>query len=378
MFSYNNNTEIYLYDKRFYLASCVSNAVCFQITKFIVPPMSFLMDCFTILFCGLLIENICRTLLKQQYRNRYVLKIIVGMCVISSSVYYSNREYIIFLPVLMCLLYLNVNTILKSRTISILSIPFALVSIAKIYISEHYHSLEYLGVIFVFSSIVFLSMLLFKSNKSQFELNEQKAELFKNVNKSMNQLRRHDVRNELMKMMILAKAKYRNDIELFMDALQQFTTSINELIDDKIYDSHYEVDIDSLISTMNHITSHKCIVFNYKKEDSVPLLSNKNFLYSTIKNFVENSCEAAMNKGIVANVTLTKTENKIIIEDDCGGFDVNKIIEGYTSKNEKNLHGVFLKTITNPFIKNMFGFEVRIERVDNGTKVTLIFEEVLI
>jgi hypothetical protein len=221
-------------------------------------------------------------------------------------------------------------------------------------------------------------MFLFKSNKSQFELNEQKAELFKNVNKSMNQLRRHDVRNELMKMMILAKAKYRNDIELFMDTLQQFTTSINELIDDKIYDSHYEVDIDSLISTMNHITSHKCIVFNYKKEDSVPLLSNKNFLYSTIKNFVENSCEAAMNKGIVANVTLTKTENKIIIEDDCGGFDVNKIIEGYTSKNEKNLHGVFLKTITNPFIKNMFGFEVRIERVDNGTKVTLIFEEVLI
>lgn len=378
MFSYNNNTEIYLYDKRFYLASCFSNAVCFQITKFIIPQMELMMDVFTILFIILLLENAFRHLLKQQYINRYVLKIVVGMCVISTSVYYSSREYIIFLPVLMCLLYLNVNTILKSKTISFLSFPFALVSFGKIFITEKYQSFEYIGVIFIFSTIVILSMLLFKSNKSQFELNEQKAELFKNVNKSMNQLRRHDVRNELMKMMILAKSKYRNDVELFMDTLQSFTTSINELIDDKIYDSHFEVDIDSIISTMNHITSHKSINFKYIKEDSVPLLSNKNFLYSTIKNFVENCCEAAMNKGIVADVVVTKTENKIIIEDSCGGFDVNKIIEGYTSKNEKNLHGVFLKTITNPFIKNMFGFEVKIERVCNGTKVSLIFQEVAI
>jgi hypothetical protein len=107
---------------------------------------------------------------------------------------------------------------------------------------------------------------------------------------------------------------------------------------------------------------------DYVELDDSTFYTNKNILYSTIKNFLENSIEANSNCFVV----VIKEKDRITIIDDCGGFDL-ETMKGKTTKEKKNLHGIFLKTITDPSIKNLFNFEVKIDRMDNGTRVKIVF-----
>jgi hypothetical protein len=72
-------------------------------------------------------------------------------------------------------------------------------------------------------------------------------------------------------------------------------------------------------------------------------------------------------------ILLVDDEESIV--DNCGGFDVNKIALGVSRKSGE-VHGVFLRTITDPSMQKMFGFKVSICSMGDGTRIVIEFNQV--
>jgi hypothetical protein len=327
------------------------------------------------LMLAMLIEfEVHKPFTRQQYNIRYVIQMFAGMVVIVLGVVYIERDYILYLPILMGMVYMNVNTIIKNKFIQYVSLAMMFVPAVKVISTKPQNMFEYLCVIFVFMSVSLLSSTLFRTNKETLEEAENVSTMMRGVHKLITHLTRHDVRNELQKMQILGTPTYRKNTALFLDTMYKYQASIEKLVDNNIFDDRSDIDVSALLEALSHVTSSKSVIFSYVCEDDSPVVSGRNMLYSTLKNVIENSIEAANRKGITGQVVVVKSKNKITCTDNCGGFNTSSIAQGRTSKNTgtKN-HGVFLYTITNPAIKALFGFSAHVSCIDNGTRVELIF-----
>ncbi len=377
MFGYNKHTELNLFSKKFYLLSCFLNLVSFIFSFFTIPVFGgHIALAGFVLFTFMILEAANPgDFTREQYVNRYVLKILFGMTVVSTSTFYIVKDYILFIPVLLGLLYLNVNTILQSKFINWV-VPFFMgIPVVKIYVSGNYDLVEYTSLIVLFIGTSLLTSILFKTNKYGIEENERRGKMIKQIYKLMNHLTVHDVRNELQKMHILALDKNRKNTPLFLKMLNDFTENIDKIVDNKLFESSEPIDVKELMESMSHIIRRGDVCFFPSFVDNFPIYSNKNILFSTLKNFMENSIESARRKDITCQIHFIKNGNQITLVDNCGGFEVNRIKFGNTEKDDKEKHGIFLKTIIDPSIKNLFGFEVNIIRIETGTKVVLTFQD---
>ena len=358
--------NINLYNKKFYTLSCLSNISSYIFTYFLAKEVGYVAIVFGTIQLLFVSEIGLKHFTKEMYNHRYIVTIVSGMVMITFSMFDINKDYVLFLPIMLGFMYLSVNNFIMSKIVKVCSIIFMLTPIAKVFVSKNYSFVEYFGVLSIFTFFIYVTNKLFVNNYKNVKELEQKAEEIKSIFKLMSHLTIHDINNELQKMQILATKKYRNDPELFVDTLSDFTNSLMSLSNMDIFDNFEDIYVASLISNMNHVTNKASI--DYVELDDSTFYTNKNILYSTIKNFLENSIEANSNCFVV----VIKEKDRITIIDDCGGFDL-ETMKGKTTKEKKNLHGIFLKTITDPSIKNLFNFEVKIDRMDNGTRVKIVF-----
>lgn len=380
LFGFDRNSVRTLYAPRFYGLSCLMNMVCMGSAFALVPqPDSSLAAAGFLQAAFLLAEGVLRRgkIPIEALRRRYLAKIFAGMLVIGVSVFLIDRDYIIYIPVVMGMLYLNVNTILRSTVLHYLSIGFSMLSIVKAVLLHHgtgRETAEYaaMSVLLVASSM--LSLELFRSNKREYEENERQTSALMAVSKMLNQLLLHDVNNALTSIFIVAGEKYRSDKVLFMEELERRVDVVKELIDSRIWDHQDAVDVGEVLDQMTVLLAGPRVAIRTEIVDSRRVVTSRNMLYSILRNLLENSMEAASRADQDCCIRVRKVGRSVAIEDDCGGFDVEAIRSGRTSKPGARGHGVFLSTITSPVIQVAFGFNVDVSRTRDGTRVELIFD----
>lgn len=385
MFICTKDSKLNMNTKGFFIVSCISNIICHVLSALITHKLLILASIFSLVSVVFLVESIIKKEYSDKdYVNRYVIKIILGMIMISFSVFNIQKDYVLYVPILMTIMYLTVNNILRSKLVSTSIYLFMLSPFIKISSYENTRKFEYFAVLFAFSAISYLSVLLFHANKTRIEEIENanelmqktleetiaKADSIKSIHRMMHYLTCHDIRNELTNMTCLQQSKYRKDIDLFQEVMYKYINSINTLVDTNIFDNHEEIKICELVGNMNHVTNRGIVDFYYNRVEPTKIISNKNFVYSTIKNFIENSVEAATKLPGKRSVRISQYKNVVSIEDTCGGFDPKT---AKSTKFDTKNHGIFLKTITDPSIKYLFNFEVSINRTEYGTRVDIIF-----
>lgn len=374
MIAISGYTKVNLYSKLFFRVSCIANILSYIFTFTIVSGTRLASIAMGLIMVYMLVESYIVEYSHESYNSRYASKIVMGIVLIALSVVYVDRDYILFLPIIMGLLYLNVNSIIKSKFVNYMLSIFVVVPIVKIYMFSNYNKYEYIGVLVTFMFLITMSNMLFRLNSEKLFEVENRAETTKEIVRLMNHLVVHNVRNELQNMQILCKAKYRNDIDLFIDTMHEYQQSISRLVDSDIFDNFESIDVKEIINGMNHIIGKNLVDFDYTEKDNTEIATNKNVLYSTIKNFIENSIEASRKFKDKKSILIVKEGKTIKITDSCGGFDVSNIKVGSTTKSvDKRYHGVFLKTITDESICKLFGFAVTIKKIDDGTEIEIKF-----
>lgn len=306
----------------------------------------------------------------SQYNARYVSTVFLIIASVELGMFTSDREYFLTIPFIIAIVFGSMNSIFKSKILSKINILFMMSPLVKI--SMTYYDFEHLAVFSCISVMCIISLVLLGSTKEKIEKeSELKAEFVKQVFKLCSNLTNHDLRNELSSMMVLSSKKYRENLPLFLNKFNECTSNILDHVSFNVFDNN-PVNISDIISRMNHITNNDCIKFIYEAEDDINVFGNYNLIFSIIKNFIENAIEAAKNNGIMANIGVIKYGNTIEIIDDCGGFDVDKIMIGNSTKIGEG-HGVFLSTMLDPSIQKMFGISVKILNINNGTRVIIKF-----
>ena len=97
--------------------------------------------------------------------------------------------------------------------------------------------------------------------------------------------------------------------------------------------------------------------------DRKPIVSNRNFVYSVLKNIIDNCIQKSIKNGSGGDVILIKKENCFILRDECGLEVSDKF---------KN----FLEVIEDEMVKNMFGYDIKIDTLNNGYEYKISFERV--
>ncbi len=365
-----------LFSKQFFVTSCSGAMLMLAFTYSVVPVVGPALAFFSsTVFVYLIVERIVRkryTL--EMYASRYEVTMMIEVIVVSVALFYVESDYVLFIPIILGIVYLNVNAIMKSRRVYWFTMPFMLLPVVKIVMFKTDRTLEYASVIVLFILTVFISELLFRSTAQAVAESERRREMMHTVFKLMNHLTSHDVRNLCQRMLILNLEKYRNDPELFEETLDGFVEKLGILTDPKYYEAQVQVDIKALVESMSHVVQSPYITIKLCLE--VPSFScNKNMLYSTVMNLIENSVEAATRRCRNSVIEISTVGDELTLEDNCGGFDVSGIQRGTTSKPNGIRHGVFLRTITDPALDGVFGFAVDIQPVPNGTKTIINFNQ---
>lgn len=308
----------------------------------------------------------------EDFNRGYVVTVVLLMVNVSVAVFSFDKEYFLTIPFIVGVVLGNVNFLFRSRTISYAMFPFMLLPLIKI--SIYHRDVEHMAVFASISALCVISSILMSTNKAMVEKEtERKAEFVKEVFKLTSGLSNHDLRNELASMMSLSSKKYRENLPLFLEAFDAHVNNILSHVSFNVFD-HTDVDISDVISRMNHVTRNSNCEFVFEAEDDLPVKGNYNVISSMIKNFISNSVEAAVRNNKIAKVSVAKYGNVVEIIDDCGGFDVSRIGIGTSSKTGFG-HGVFLSTIVDPSVQKMFGFNVRILNVVDGTRIIITFDK---
>lgn len=374
MYSFTDKAVATLYSRKFLFVSSAFNLLLYGFTAKIVPQNAPLTLAFAVLMTALLIESGFRKKFSVvQYNLRYSLTMVTGMMTITASLFRVPKDYILFVPFMTSFVYLNANTIIKSRVLHWLILAFMVTPVIKM-MTWHF-TVEAAAVMAFYSSINFIAIYLFSTNKQAIDNAKNEGAYVREMMGLLNAWTVHDVRNELTKMQILAKKDLRSDLPKFLDTLYQYTESIAGLVDNDVEKDLETIHIRDMVARITHVTNHAMLDFHYLEEDGTPVIGKRRIVYSVLKNIIENSLEAALRNGRKARIELRKAGNSVIITDDCGGFDIERIRFGYSSKGESN-HGFFLRTITNPATENVFGFKTTLTNTGIGTKITLAFKDV--
>lgn len=375
LFGFTHKSARYLLSPRFYIFSCALNLLSMVFGVILLPlPGKILCGAGSAILVGLLVETrFQKSFLGEDYRRRYVVKILMGMAAIGLSMFLLEREYLLFLPMLMGILYLNVNTILRSTLVTVSCIAFMSTSLVKIALSSQVNKLEHLAVMTLFMTTAFLSGLIFRTSKNELEEVENRSRMMRCAFQLASQLMRHDMRNALQQIQVLGMAHYRNDPELFMRTMSDHTDALDRIVSADIFSDAQEIRCGELVAELSDQLSHHCEI-HHQSLDEEPLVGNRNLVHSVLKNLIENSIEAAQRQGTSPHVRLVKIGNRITVLDNCGGFDINRALEGRTAKSDAANHGIFLRTVTDPAIASLFGFRVELCPVQGGTSSVLTFE----
>lgn len=372
MYSFTDKAVATLYSRKFLFVSSAFNLLLYGFTAKIVPQNTPLTLICAVLIAALLIESgLRKTFSVAQYNLRYSLTIVTGMVTITASLFRVPKDYILFVPFMTSFVYLNANAIIKSRALHWLILAFMITPVIKM-MTWHF-TIEAAAVMAFYSSINFIAIYLFSTNKQAIDNAKNEGAYVREMMGMLNAWTVHDVRNELTKMQILAKKDLRSDLPKFLDTLYRYTESIADLVDNDIEKNLETIHIRDMVARLAHVTSHAMLDFHYLEDDDAPVIGKRRIIYSVLKNIIENSLEAAQRNGRMAHIELRKVGNTVTITDDCGGFDIERIRFGYSSKEESS-HGFFLRTITNPATENVFGFKTTLINTGNGTRITLVFK----
>lgn len=375
MLYFESNKFDVLFSRKYYIVNIVIVMILLAITWKTIPTFGpYISVGASILFLGVSWKSILgRTMTRLEYEKNYIILIYLIMFIIVVSLFTIEKEYIIVIPFLMSMVFGNVNVIFRSNFLQKINQIFMLTPLIKIVIT--YRNFEYFSVFVFIASLVVITNLLFTTNRNRLEAeSEMKADFVKEVFKLTSQLSNHDVRNSLTKMMILSKKEYRENLPKFLEEYDNCVSDILSHINLDVF-SNTDINITELIDKMTHVTRKDNVNFIFDCRDDIKVVANSNIVYSTIKNFIENSIEAANRKNEDVSIMLTKYKNIVEIADNCGGFDVNNIKTGNTTKNSKG-HGIFLSTIIDPAVQKMFGFEVNLYNTGIGIKTVIKFNSV--
>lgn len=365
------------YTRTFFLLSSLPSMMTFVATFRMVPfPSDVLAVVAVVAYLALIAERFIRPgeFTKVQYDRRYVVLILLGMAVVTSDVFVLREDYILYLPILTGILYINVNAFLRSRVLRWAIVVFMASPLVPLFLEGRSRAATYIGVLVLFAFITWASNLLYHVNATVLDASERELEILRNVFRLSNALVQHDVRNEMQKMQILATARYRQDPVRFLDAFSDFTERIESILDSRPFETRALVRPRELLDRLSHLTADPNIRFEAHLDDKQAISANRNLLFSTLKNLLDNSIEAARSNGIRGHVVITQKPGEIILEDDCGGFRVESVREGRSQKSGDG-HGVFLRTILDPTAEAIFGFRVDIVNTGKGTRVTMTCTE---
>ena len=372
-----NSSIKLLYSKRFFIVACFSAFFLLCLTYFSVPVVGKALSVLSaLIFFGLMVWCLTKgEITQRQYNAAYEVTIFTEIFVISVSTFFVDKDFILFIPNAMAFLYWNVNVILKSYRVNFVAAAFIAVPFSKIVFFKD-ADIQYIGIITMFCMISYLTNILFRTNALVMQEAENRSRIIKELAIMMGKVRTHDMRNELSKMQCLILPEFRNDAGKFMDKMSTHMSSLEQFSEDKTFEANEPVDVKFMIEHLTHATQHDIIVFNCALKDNMRVFTNKSFLFSAIKNLIDNAAEAAYRRGQKANIMLVKDKNVISIIDDCGGFNAADIGFGHTSKSVKKGHGVFLSVITDPCIKFMFETQISINTIPGGTRVDIVFSRI--
>ena len=379
---FDGNSVKTLYKPGFFGVSCLMNMLCMGFAFALVPqPGATLAAIGFVQSAAMLVELLVRRtrLPIEAMRLRYLAKILAGMAVLGTSVFLIDRDYIIYIPVVMGMLYMNVNTMLRSSLLHYASIGFVTLTIFKAVLMHHQSGrefAEYASTSVLLAATGLLSFELFRSNKRTYEENEQQASTLMAVSKMLNQLLIHDVNNALTSIFIVAGEKYRSDKPLFMEELERRVGVVKDLIDSRIWDHQEPVDVAEVMDQMTALVGGPGVAIQTEIVDPHLVVTSRNMLYSILRNLLENSMEAASRADRSCVIRVRKDGRTVSVEDDSGGFEVEGIRPGGSAKPGGRGHGVFLSTITSPVIQVAFGFNVAVSRTRTGTRVDLVFDRI--
>jgi signal transduction histidine kinase len=382
VFGFDRNSEKTLHKPVFYRFSCLANMVSSALAARLLPAPGFFVAiaCFLV-SAFLLVQHLLRgeSLSPQSIRRGYLAKIYAGMVLISIGIFQLDREYAAYFPIVMGMLYLNVNTILRSALLHRSAIALMLLSIVKAVLLHHQSFVELaeygsISVMLVASAL--LTFELFRSNKRTYEENEHQAATLMAVSKMLNQLLVHDVNNALTSIFIVAAERFRSDKALFMEELERRVGVVQDHLHSRIWDHQEPVDVAEVMDQMTALVGGPGVNIQTEIVDGARVVTSRNMLYSILRNLLENSMEAASRTDRACVVRVRKVGRTISVEDECGGFDIEDIRQGRSAKPGADGHGVFLNTITSPVIQVAFGFKVALSRTRTGTRVELAFDRV--
>jgi hypothetical protein len=363
------------YSRKFFLGSGAIAVMVHSGTFFLVPGVGPVLAVFACsVYLGMILECLFRSREydHSEYRVRYIALVIVGMVVISVAVFVLPEDYVLYLPILMGVLFFNVNTILKSEFLRWAIVVFTAMPFLQLLFLQRFQALEYFYILLLFVGISVLSNKLFHVNATTLESAERQATILRQVFRMANTLTQHDVRNELQKMQVLATARFRQDPILFLDTLSGFTECIESLVDTRPFESRDWVSITEILGRIAHVTGDPSIEYSQDLSEAKPLWVNRNILYSVLKNLMDNSIEAARALGGPRKVRLVCMDSCLRLEDECGGFPLEHVGRGISQKRGQG-HGVFLQILLDPTAETIFGFQAEIANTGTGTRVTLRF-----
>lgn len=354
-----------LYTKEFYLLSCVANLISSIFAYFILPDAANLIAIFGLgLFISCIIEMVLRNdMTKKEYNERYSIKIFYQIAITSISLYILKYESVLYLPILLSMLYLNVNSIIKSKLIQYSSIAFMLSPLYKVFYLPSGEILLYLSVCILFMFATFLSTFLFKNHQEKIDSAEHNANILKEIYRLTQRHSVHDIKNELT-ILNLCSYKYHLDYPKFLEQLKESSDNIQRHANTNIFENDETINLEHLIDDLRPYTSHSSINCFNSFMDRRPIVGNRNFLYSVFKNLLDNSIQKSIENNVPGDVVLIKKENSFILRDECGLQVSDKF---------KN----FLSVIQDEMVKNMFGFNIKINILSNGYEYKISFERFL-
>jgi hypothetical protein len=330
---------------------------------FIIPDVGLILSVFGIvLFSGMLIEGIYKKdFTVPEYNSRYFSKIFYEIVLVSVALFTMHNEYLLYLPILLAMLYLNVNTILKSKTIQNVSYVFMMLPLLKVFTMPTQDILAYISVCVLFVMVSILSTFLFKANQELLEDAEKNTELLKEIYKMANRHPKHQVRNELGKLNILAYKNYSDDPAAFLGIISECSQNIIRYTNTDVFDNFEVINLETLCGELDKFTTNTSIIYHNSFMDCRNIISNRNFLESVLKELLENCIAKAKFNNSIGDVVLYKRENTLTILDECG----KQVSDGFKR---------FLGVVQSQVVETIFQFKLTIHETSSGYEYKIVFE----
>lgn len=371
---FDTKISLSFYTKGFFIGSCLGATGLLCLSYFTVPVVGHGLALFGALAFLLLIgEFALRTPTdKAGYDIRYEITIYIEIAVNTVSSLYNHNDYMLFLPIILGMLYTNVNAIIRSPRIKVASILFMLYPSALALVTQRRTDIGYGGLILFFTLAVVLTNLIVLTQRVAIDDAERQRELFRTFTRLSNHLATHDSRNLLQKMQSLVALSVTDFRKLA--AFESYAEELDQVINSRSADAvvslnHYQVAAQVLTSSSFSDATVHVVASDHM------VLCNESILYTTIKNLCENSVEAARRRELVPHLVIVSDQSSLRITDYSGGFDPKSIKFGSSTKAASGSHGIFLASITDPSLSTVLGFTVNFLPFPGGTTTVLTFSD---